>query len=311
MRFNWGEQNEYIYHNVYDLQRFLEPISPKFLNNFCHKFTEGRYFNRSKSVKNHTIRRTYPFFSFSFGFHNKKKRKKNRFAISYLWFVSPKSRRSTWALWRKTCHHRRQWEIFLRPEGRTRKHRLWWKPSRGWRPESERASTTFDRSCRSGMAQLATRRPHPMGKSRRSRRSRICRTCALLSKVQRMARSIRYRNPVKIHPCTLRNLFQIMMIWDDTDREFIYVWWNVWMYIHSNIVCTCKRKVWRTRESLDDWTLMIKEKKEKKNSAKNSTKKIYRRICNLRVPKLKFSTTIRGNRQRYIAKIFFFFSLPW
>lgn len=76
MRFNWGEQNEYIYHNVYDLQRFLEPISPKFLNNFCHKFTEGRYFNRSKSVKNHTMRRTYPFFSFSFGFHNKKKEKK-------------------------------------------------------------------------------------------------------------------------------------------------------------------------------------------------------------------------------------------
>ena len=100
-----------------------------------------------------------------------------------------------------------------------------------------------------------------------------------------------------------------MMIWDDTDREFIYVWWNVWMYIHSNIVCTCKRKVWRTRESLDDWTLMIKEKKEKKNSAKNSTKKIYRRICNLRVPKLKFSTTIRGNRQRYISPRFFFFFL--
>lgn len=55
---------------------------------------------------------------------------------------------------------------------------------------------------------------------------------------------------------------------------------------------------------------MIKEKKEKKNSAKNSTKKIYRRICNLRVPKLKFSATIRGNRQRYIAKIFFFFLSP-
>lgn len=64
---------------MYDLQRFLEPISPKFLNNFCHKFTEGRYFNRSKSVKNHTMRRTYPFFSFSFGFHNKKKKKKKSF----------------------------------------------------------------------------------------------------------------------------------------------------------------------------------------------------------------------------------------